>query len=105
MARNQPNENTLSNDKPVSKPRAVINILDLQGRPNAKESSMVYSDIGDQPELVKALAYLMEKDWTKHWAGEESFYPQKALTRKELAYLISEVFDPFGSAYTVAEPH
>ena len=95
-ARNQSNENTLSNNEPISRSQAVVKIWDLLDRPDPQESSNSYQDVSDQVELVKALAYFREKGWTQHWAEDGLFHPQEVLKRKELAYLISEVFDPFG---------
>lgn len=75
---------------------AVLRIWTAIAQPkllNASNTSN-FEDVSD-PQLETALAYMESRSWLKHWAEGPRFEPNQPLLRKELAWLIDQVFHPF----------
>lgn len=70
-------------------------IWELIGRPNPQSMIQNFQDVPQELDAYYAIQYFHERGWLKSIVNRTLFYPHKKIIRKEFAFLIDEIFDPF----------
>lgn len=81
-------------DSPISRAKAIKDLWLSLGKPENTAGSMASSDQEDK-QLMAALDYFKAQGWTTAWLNDSTDMLEQPLLRKELAYLIDKIYDPF----------
>ena len=75
----------------ITRKEAVLSFWKGIGSPEAKDKVLSYTDVADE-EVLMALRYLYEQNKGLPFEGRR-FFPNEPITRKELAWILDQLFD------------
>jgi hypothetical protein len=80
--------------KPIflSRGEVVRQLWQLIGQPT-EQAALPFTDVANSKgQLLPALQFFQSQGWLRHWAEGKAFEANQALTRKELAWLLDQIF-------------
>lgn len=82
------------NDPMLSRSWTIKYLWSSINRPQAMKEAPDYMGLDDEI-LRQAMSYFREQGWTRPWSDANTDQLDEPLVRKELAYLIDKIYDPF----------